>query len=174
MRKSAFSLIEVLFAVSFLLLVGLAITSLSSASLRLTSAAEISTAAYGLNDEALALMSLERKTRAPALCPASGSFEAYIRSNGVNPAPAIAANQCAQPVTFYISCPAPPNYLSTKCTVSTNPVAIQVGRSLLQFVRKVTVAPATVDDKYGPFVVTATTSWGAAVNRQVTASQLLP
>ncbi len=139
--KPGFSLLEVLFSISFLVLVGFALIALNVASLRLVTDAELKTVAYGLNDETVAYLSLLKKQ-------GGSSF----------------------PVgqTFYLDCPAS---VSVPCKVlSPTPVAVQVGRSRLQFIRKIMFESAGTT---GAILARTSVEWGSGINRKIETVQFV-
>ncbi len=145
-RKPGFSLIEVLFAVTFLTMVGLAMSSLNSAASRLVTTAEVKQAAYALNEQSLAYLTILRKSK--------GST--FLTSVG----PCVIGTVC------YVFCPQ--DNLATNCSLSVTPKALQLGRSRLQFVPEVTVTQSG-----SSFLLRAKTSWGRGANRSVVSSQLV-
>jgi hypothetical protein len=143
-RRRAFSLIEVLFAVTFLVMVGVAMSALNSAASRLVTTSEVKVAAYALNEQTLSYVTILRK------------------SQGDN----FSVDPCALGETCYIVCPQ--EDLATNCAFAAEPKAVQLGRSRLQFVPELKVSEAGAS-----YLVIATTSWGRGANRSVVSSQLV-
>jgi Tfp pilus assembly protein PilV len=142
--RRGFSLIEVLFAVTFLMMVGVAMSSLNSAAARLVTAGETKLSAYALNEQTLAYLTILRKSQAANFSVAP----------------------CTVGQTCYVSCPASP--LATNCSLSTEPKAVQLGRSRLQYVPEVRITQSGTS-----FLLLAKTSWGKGANRSVISSQLV-
>lgn len=117
-RNPGFSLIEVLFAVLFLVMVAVAMSTLDTAALRLVSASELQVTAYGLNDEALAFVAIQKRTQAnfPSPC-------------------AVNTSSC------FVACPVD----LTACSLSQTRSSVVVGRSRLQYTRQVTI---TADESH--------------------------
>lgn len=146
-----FSLIEVLFAVTFLVLVGLAMMALNAASSRLVTTAELKVSAQALADEAINFISLQKKT-----LPTSGGSSF-----------ATTYNSCIDGGRIcYLSCPAT---ISQGCTLSQTRSTIQIGQSKLSYERQVTMKTVPTNQ----YLVKVTTSWGNGLGRQLTLSQLL-
>jgi len=150
--KRGFSLVEVLFAVLFLILVGLAMSALNSAAVKLVTAAELQTSGYALNEQTMSYINLLSRTQGP-------NFETNYTAS------------CALDSTCYVSCPSnvnDPNALATNCSLSSTPARVQLGRNRLQF------TPSVVMTKTGSrYIVITTASWGSGVSKQVVSSQLL-
>ena len=150
-QAPAFSLVEVLFAVTFLLMVGLGMSALNSAAARLITSAETKLSAYALNEQALSHLSILRKSQ-----------------DTFSIAPCIVGETC------YIFCD--PETLTLGCTLQTTPRAVQLGRSRLQYVtefkaRLLTTGNTTLDLQ--SYLLLAKTSWGSGVNRSVTSGQVV-
>jgi len=139
-----FSLVEVLFAVSFLVMVGLAMSALNSAAARLITTTELKVAAYAMNDQSLAYVAILRK------------------ANGA----AFSVAPCSLGTPCYVVCPA--DNLAANCSFSVTPKAVQLGRNRVQFVPEVKVTQTG-----SSYLVLAKTSWGRGQNRSVISSQLL-
>lgn len=146
-RQQAFSLIEVIFAVSFLVMVGVAMSSLNSAASRLVTTAEIKGAAYALNEQSLSYVTILRESQ-------GDTFEDSYKST------------CTLGETCYVTCDQ--SSLATNCSFSATTKAVQLGRSRLQFIPEITVTKTGNN-----FLVKAKTSWGKGANRSVISSQLL-
>lgn len=145
--RPAFSLIEVLFAVTFLIMVGLAMTALNSAAARLVSTGEVKVAGYALNNQSLAYITILRKAK-------GDRFEDFYSAT------------CALGSTCYLACPQ--DNLNQACSLSPTPKAVQLGRSRLQYIPEIKVTKTG-----SSYLVFARTSWGKGVNRSVVSSQLL-
>lgn len=143
-KRQGFSLIEVLFAVTFLVMVGLAMSALNSAAARLVTAAETKLSAYALNEQSLAYLTILRKSQ----------------GENFSIAPCTLGQPC------YISCP--PDTLETECSLQTEPKPVQLGRSLLQYIPEVRITQSG-----SSFLLLAKTSWGRGANRNVISSQLI-
>lgn len=143
-RRSAFSLIEVLFAVTFLILVGVAMSALNSAAARLVTTGETKLSAYALNEQSIAYLTILRKAQ-------GASFSI---------APCTVGQIC------YVECPS--ESLAATCSLSTEPKAVQLGRSRLQYVPEVRITQSG-----SSFLLLAKTSWGRGANRSVVSSQLV-
>lgn len=142
--RAGFSLMEVLFAVTFLVMVGLAMSSLNAAASRLVTTAETKLSAYALNEQTLAYLTILRK------------------SQGTN----FSVAPCTIGQACYVYCP--PDDLATSCTLQTSPKAVQLGRSRLQYVPEVRITQSG-----SSFLLLAKTSWGRGANRSVISSQLV-
>lgn len=145
--RRGFSIIEVLFAVAFLVMVGLAMISLNAAAVRLINNAELQTAANSLNEEAVAVVAIAKKTDPTAFAVALINYDC--------------ANGC------YVECPT--ELIATSCSLTNTPAPVQLGRNKLQFVRTVRIT----DAGSGSHQVQATTSWGAGERRQTTTVQTI-
>lgn len=88
-------------------------STLDTAALRLVTASELQVTAYGLNDEALAFVAIQKKTQL--------NF----------PSPCVTGSSC------YVVCPVD----LTACSLSTSRSSVQVGQSRLQYTREVTINP---------------------------------
>lgn len=142
-----FSLIEVLFAVAFLVMVGLAMTALNAAALKVIVSNEITTTASVLNDEALAYLALQRKVTS------HDEFMETIKAVGCD------SDGC------FVNCPIT---LTSGCTLEKTPAPVSLGRSKLSFRREVHIAEAS-----NGVTARATTRWGTGVRNQATAYQFL-
>ena len=149
-KQRGFSLIEVLFAVSFLVMVGVAMATLNAAASRLITGTEIRVEAQALNEQALAFVALQRRTM--------GSEFATNYSGCIT--------GTKGPKTCYVYCP--PTQVDVSCTLTPTRKATTLGINKLQYVPSVLIK--TTGTKY---TVIATTSWGSGINRQITASQLI-
>lgn len=140
--RAGFSLLEVLFSISFLVLVGFAVIALNVASLRLVTDAELKTVAYGLNDETIAYLTLLKK---------QGAISDHVGK------------------TTYLNCP---SSVSQQCNEpSSTPVAVQVGRSRLQFIRKIILESSGGDS--GSILARTSVEWGSGVNRKIETVQFV-
>lgn len=148
--EGGFSLIEVLFAVTFLVLVGVAMASLNNAAARLTETTELKQIALGLNEQSLAFVALEKRTK-------GGTF-ASAYSGCITP------NQLPQ-LTCYVVCQTGKN---PDCQLKLQPekATVPVGTSKLQFASSLVIREA--HEAPGRYLVNATTSWGKGTSRQMT------
>ncbi|QQG49829.1 MAG: hypothetical protein HZB70_03465 [Candidatus Berkelbacteria bacterium] len=146
-RKKAFSLIEVVFAVSFLIMVGVAMSSLNSAASRLVTTAETKGAAYALNEQSLSYVTILRESL-------GDTFKQTYESS------------CVLGETCYVACSQ--DNLAQNCTLNADPKPVQLGRSRLQFVPEINVI-----NTGNNYLVVAKTTWGKGANRSVVSSQLL-
>lgn len=155
-KRGAFSIIEVLFAVSFLIMVGMAMISLNAAALKLISSTEIKTVANGLNEESIAVVALLKKT--------DPNFATTIGPNNLN---------CTATGGCFVDCS--PTKLDQVCTLTKTSSPVQLGSSRLQFVRNVVITVPTGGTKSGAnqYSVTAKVSWGNGEARQSSISQYL-
>ncbi|MCR4277961.1 MAG: hypothetical protein NUV80_07070 [Candidatus Berkelbacteria bacterium] len=160
MKKQGFSLIEVIFAIAFLVLVGVAMATLNNAAARLTETTELKQIALGLNEQSLAFVALEKRTKGANFATAYG------------PSPGI--DCIGTDKTCYVVCP--PNETNPTCglIIQKTKSSLQVGTSKLQFVPSIVIREA-----YGTsgtnkrYLVNATTSWGKGVQRQMTTARIL-
>jgi len=150
--KKGFSLIEVLFAIVFLILVGVAMAALNNAAARLTETTELKQMALGLNEQSLSFVALEKRTKGNA--PITGFAAAYPN--------------CVAGQTCYVACP--PD-TSEDCVLQATKATLQVGTSKLQFEPKVVIRVA--DGSTNRYLVNATTSWGKGVQRQMTTARII-
>jgi len=153
--KLGFSLIEVLFAVTFLIMVGLATTALNTAVLKVIVNNEITTTASVLNDESLAFVALERKVRAKGTTPGNGDFLTFIEKSN-----------CHQTTGCFVSCPVAD--LSQSCSLEKNAVPVVLGRSRLRYTQAVTIVLVG-----SGFSIKTTTRWGNGARDQATAHQFI-
>lgn len=135
---------EVLFAVTFLMMVGLAMSSLNAAAARLVTTAETKLSAYAINEQTLSYLTILRKAK-------GGTFS-------IDP--------CKFGDTCYILCP--PDSLADNCSLQSEPKAVQLGRSRLQYVPEVRITQSG-----NGFLLLAKTSWGRGANRSVVSSQFI-
>ncbi|MDO8649994.1 MAG: hypothetical protein Q7K33_01660 [Candidatus Berkelbacteria bacterium] len=154
--KSAFSLIEVLFAIAFLVLVGVAMASLNNAAARLTETTELKQMALGLNEQSIAFVALMRRTM------------------GANFATTQPYQGCIGEASCYVICP--PTDINQDCVLkSTNAKeAVKIGTSKLQFTPSVIIREAFgtgVTNKR--YLVNATTSWGKGAQKQLTTARII-
>lgn len=151
MIKKGFSLIEVLFAVAFLILVGVAMASLNNAAARLTETTELKQMALGLNEQSIAFVALEKRTK--------GTGFAITYSNSC-----ISLDGSK---TCYVVCPVGTNPTCTLALQNT-PATLQIGTSKLQFTPKVVIRPTGTS-----YLVNATTSWGKGAQKQMTTARII-
>lgn len=146
-RRRAFSLIEVLFAVAFLIMVGLAMTALNTAALKVIVNNEITTTASVLNDEALAYVALARKAGVD-------EFSELMKAAGCDD------------IGCFVNCP---TSLGSGCTLEKSPAPVTLGRSKLSFKRELLIRlPSS-----GGMTVKATVRWGTGIKNQATAYRFL-
>jgi len=153
MMKKGFSLIEVLFAIVFLILVGVAMASLNNAAARLTETTELKQIALGLNEQSLAFVALMKRTM------------------GANFATAQPYQGCIGGASCYVICP--PTDTSQDCVLKpTNAKeAVKIGTSKLQFTPAVMIRLA--DGSTNRYLVNATTSWGKGPQKQLTTARII-
>ena len=157
MIKKGFSLIEVLFAVAFLILVGVAMASLNNAAARLTETTELKQVALGLNEQSLAFVALMKRTL------------------GDDPDTGFAATspykQCIGGASCYVICP--PTDTSQDCVLkpTNSKEAVKIGTSKLQFTPAVVIRVA--DGSTNRYLVNATTSWGKGAQKQMTTARII-
>lgn len=152
MSRRGFSLIEVLFAVTFLVLVGMAMITLNAASSRLVATSELKVSAQALADEAINFIALQKKTLPSGGGP--GSFAATY-------AACIDGGK-----TCYVNCP---TTITASCTLTPTATAIQIGQSKLSYSRLVNITSVPTNQ----YLVKVKTSWGSGIGRQITINQLL-
>ena len=140
--NKAFTLLEVIFAISFLIMLAMAIISLDLIGLKMMNNTEIKTVAYALQDE-------------------TSSFVQYCVNKsdavGCEQVEALAPQATGTISTVYINCPVlkvDPN--TNKCSLSNEPVSVTVGDSRLKYIRKVILKKK--DDTN--ILVEISTSWG--------------
>jgi Tfp pilus assembly protein PilV len=147
-QKPGFSLIEVLFSVLFLVMVGLAMSAVNAAAIRLVSAAELKVAAYGLSDEAVGYIALQKKTLSAA------NFTTLVTNAGC------LASGC------YVYCPTD---ITQACSLSSTIKTVKLGQNSLQFSRRMTMATISANQ----YLVTMTTSWGAGRSKQIVVGEII-
>lgn len=147
--KRGFSLIEVLFAVAFLIMVGLAMAALNTAAARLITSTEIRVEAQSLNEQTLAYVALQRKTLGSQF---DTTYVGCISTDGSK--------------TCYVTCP--PTQVDGACTLSSTRKTITLGNNKLQYEPSVVIKSTS-----GKYTLIATTSWGGGINRQIVASELI-
>lgn len=164
MKKQGFSLIEVIFAIAFLIMVGVAMATLNNAAARLTETTELKQIALGLNEQSLSFVALEKRTK-------GATFETTYSAN---PTICITPNGQTQVISCYVVCP--PDETSPTCTlkIQTTKSSLQVGTSKLQFVPSVVIREASgTTGANKRYLVNATTSWGKGVQRQMTTARII-
>lgn len=151
--RRAFSLIEVLFAIVFLILVGVAMAALNNAAARLTETTELKQIALGLNEQSLAFIALTKRTM------------------GANFATTQPYQGCLGGVSCYVICP--PTDTSQPCVLKpTNAKeAVKIGTSKLQFTPAVIIRVA--EGSTNRYLVNATTSWGKGSQKQLTTARII-
>ncbi len=131
-KKSGFSILEAIFAIAFLIVVGVGMQVLSNAALRLTDTAEVKTSVNAANAEYLAFIAGEIKLATDATKKdelRSKIKDASFQTEGD-------MDKCADPIASadvcvyqtYFSCPTTP--LDAVCAFSKNPEPIQIGNKL--------------------------------------------
>lgn len=149
--KRAFSLIEVLFAIAFLIMVGVAMISLNSAATRLTEASEVKQVALALNEQAIAFLALEKKTLA------NFSDTYGVSCIGVNGAEK----------TCFVNCP---EDITQNCTLSADRSSIQLGANKLQFAQSVSLVET---GSSGQLLVKSTSTWGTGSRNRLTTARVI-
>ncbi len=149
--RPGFSLIEVLFAITFLILVGTAMTSLNYAAARLTETTELKQMALGLNEQSLSFVALKKR--------ALGGAFATTYQGCITPVGAVTAVIC------YVICPTD---INQDCLLKLTREAVKVGTSKLQFVPSAIIRPTG-----SSYLVNATTSWGSGIQRQLTTARII-
>lgn len=147
-QQQGFSLLEVLFSISFLVLVGFAVIALNVATLRLVTDSEVKTTAYALNDEALDWLRLKYKT---LTTPAFTALVTPVNCLGTG---------------CFVRCSV--QTLSEDCSLQSTAQPAQLGKSRLQFVRRLKLTAAG-----SGYLVRSTVQWGSGFNRQVQTSHYL-
>lgn len=147
LKQKAFSLIEVLFAITFLVLVGVAMISLNSAAARLTAASEIKQVALGLNEQAISFIALEKRTK---------SDFATIYDDCIG-----GGKVC------YVDCP---EDIKTDCTITPTRSSIQLGANKLQFSQSITIIPT---GSTGQLLINVTSSWGSGPRSQLSTARVV-
>ncbi len=152
MIKKGFSLIEVLFAVAFLILVGVAMASLNNAAARLTETTELKQMALGLNEQSIAFVALAKRTMGANFAVTS-PYKECISDDGKT--------------SCYVVCPTGQNPTCT-LQLQTTRATLQIGTSKLQFEPRVVIRPTGTS-----YLVNATTAWGKGVQRQLTTARIV-
>ncbi|MEK7201952.1 MAG: hypothetical protein AAB669_00235 [Patescibacteria group bacterium] len=153
MMKRSFSLIEVIFAIAFLIMVGVAMATLNNAAARLTETTELKQIALGLNEQSLSFVALEKRTKGANFATTYGT-------------PAPPGLDCiGEGKTCYVVCPVD---TSGSCVLQKTKATIQIGTSKLQFVPSVVIRLTGTS-----YLVNATTSWGKGVQRQMTTARII-
>lgn len=153
MIKKGFSLIEVLFAVAFLILVGVAMASLNNAAARLTETTELKQMALGINEQSLAFVSLAKRTMGSAFATTS-PYKECISADGST--------------TCYVICPTGTTNPTCALVLQATKATLQIGTSKLQFEPKVVIRPTGTS-----YLVNATTSWGKGAQKQMTTARII-
>lgn len=150
--KKSFSLIEVIFAIAFLIMVGVAMATLNNAAARLTETTELKQIALGLNEQSLSFVALEKRTKGTNFATTYG--------------PPLAGIDCiGEGKTCYVVCPVD---TSLSCVLQKTKATLQVGTSKLQFESSVVIRSTG-----NSYLVNATTSWGKGVQRQMTTARII-
>ncbi|MDP3992894.1 MAG: hypothetical protein Q8Q05_01630 [bacterium] len=147
--KKSFSLIEVIFAIAFLIMVGVAMATLNNAAARITETTELKQIALGLNEQSLSFVALMKRTM------------------GANFATTQPYQGCIGGASCYVICP-PDTSLVCVLKPTDAKEAVQIGTSKLQFVPSVVIR--STDTSY---LVNATTSWGKGVQKQMTTARII-
>jgi len=150
MKKNAFSLIEVVFASAFLIMVGVAMMALNNAASRLIATAELKMTAEGFNEQAINYLALTKRT-------ATLNTNPFILASTVD---------CALQ-TCYVVCD--PLDLSTSCALKSESEGVRVSTSKNTFTTEVVIS-SLASSKY---LVVAKTSWGNGLNRQLKGARIL-
>ena len=153
-KRPAFSLIEVLFAITFLILVGVAMATLNNTASRLTEATELKDTALALNEQSLSFIALARRTNANFATTAP--YQNCISLSAQTP-----------PVPCYVICPV---ITTQSCTLQSTKAAVTIGTNKLQFTPSVLIRPTGANGRY---LVNATVSWGAGVSKQLTLARII-
>lgn len=165
--KQGFSLLEVLFVVGFLVVIGVAITSLNRAALNLIVSAETRTVAHGVAEDGTAYLVAKAKAT---------TYASFISGLGLPAGTCTADAQgyysSASPCIVYISCPTAENatvHLTDPCVISATEKNVLVGISKLKFVTKVSISSseAAVSPPQANIQLLTTTSWSKRVNERV-------
>ena len=137
---------------AFLVLVGVAMALLNNAAARLTEAGELKQVALGLNEQSIAFVALEKRTK-------GADFATVYGSAGIN---CIGTDR-----TCYVVCP---TGTSPNCALQlqTGKSTARIGTSKLQF------TPSVVIRLTGSsYLVNATTSWGKGIQKQLTTARII-
>lgn len=144
-----FTLLEVLFAVAFLILVGVAMTVLNGAGLRLISNSELSTVATNLSEESVAYLTIIRHYNPSA-------FDTTMSAYG-----------CSTGAGCYVNCP---TTMTSRCSLQSTPVYTTIGNYRVKFLRKILVTKAASGTHY---ILQSTISWGSSATTQEVIRQYL-
>lgn len=171
--RSGFSILEAIFAVAFLIIVGVGMQILANTVLRLTDASEVKTALKGLNLESLAYMTSRVKQ-----ADNSGKRDAlFAEFGGVSNNEHLAPPNCGKMpdlawcFSFYVNCPITP--LDAACVMSKNRAPVTLPNSRHVVTRRVKVTwPRDVNGNLTIHLdATAIAGLGAGVGNEETASQ---
>jgi len=154
MKKKAFSLLEVLFSITFLVIVGTAVLSLNVATLKLITNSEIKTTAQALNDEVTSFLAV--KYRAD-ITSSKTNFAALIK--GLN-------WDCTDSNGCYLNCSS--DDLSQDCSVGEAKAGSQLGRSRLVYYRQLFLSPQP-----SGYTTRIEISWGNSFGNQIVSSYTL-
>lgn len=153
--KSGFSLIEVLFAITLLILVGVAMATLNNSASRLTAATEVKDTALALNEQSLSYVALVKRT--------NGNF--------ATTEPYKSCISGSTSVTCYVICPVATN---GNCALQTTKASVKIGTNKLQFTPSVVILPSCINQVCsGRYLINATVSWGAGVAKQLTLARII-
>jgi hypothetical protein len=145
MKKPSFSLIEVIFSASLLIMVGVAMASLNNAAARLVANSEIKLTAQGVNDQALAFLAIK-----------------YYQSNPKE-------DPCKNLATCFVVCDV--NKFTNEndfCQVSVNREGIR-----LESFKQPLITQINIQQSDSQLLAVATTSWGNGIQRQIKGARIL-
>jgi len=156
MKKiDGFSLIEVVFAAAFLIMVGVAMMALNAAASRLVTTAELKMTAEGLNEEALNVMALKKKTLT--------ATDAFQTTDGTS--------SCVG-ASCYVVCD--PQTIDQACSIVKTPQGVRVTTSRNTYTTEIKISTLTnVDADKNKYLVIALTSWGSGINKQLKGARIL-
>jgi len=155
--KRSFSLIEVLFAIAFLIMVGVAMISLNTAAARLTAASEVKQVALGLNEQAISFIALEKRTK-------SDFGTTYAECITI---PSGDEGEGSSDKTCYVSCPTD---VKTACSLATDRSSVQLGANKLQFTQAVIIRET---GSGGQLLINSTSSWGSGPRSRLSTARVI-
>ncbi|MEK7171212.1 MAG: hypothetical protein AAB774_02820 [Patescibacteria group bacterium] len=161
--RKGFSLIEVLFAVTFLIMVGVAMATLNNAASRLTTTTELKQTALALNEQSLSFVAIEKRTNTNFATKYQNASEGGL----ISCLPPLVGSDSPTP-TCYVSCPSIDT--GDPCVLQPEKVAVTIGQNKLQFVPSVIIRPS---GSAGRYLVNATVSWGSGIARQLTLARII-
>lgn len=180
-RREGFSILEAIFAIAFLIVVGVGMQLLSNAASRLTDSAEIKTTVNAANGEYLAFIA--GKVKLANTVEERKLLRVEIKAASVNTAADFSPNEadCADSSKVaakcdyhtYLDCPTTP--LDAVCQFSSAPKAIQIGNKLA-IVRLADISwpkPVPVAGTLDELTVTVSASgrWGGGSAKKESVSQ---